>query len=156
MATTTTTIYYDDEVEESEGLIVYPDENYESWVSLEDAETYFEGRLNADHWLRLDPLDQEAALRTAFRSLSELTLDLTDLDITDRQAALLKALGQAQCEQALYELVRDLDGQQAESVSIGGLLSAKFLERKKTERYSERALAMLRPYLSVPSVKRFR
>jgi hypothetical protein len=156
MATTTTTIYYDDEVEESEGLIVYPDEDYESWVSLEDAETYFEGRLNADHWLRLDSLDQEAALRTAFRSLSELTLDLTDLEITDRQAALLKALGQAQCEQALYELVRDLDGQQAESVSLGGLLSAKFPERKKTERYSERALAILRHYLSVPSVKRFR
>jgi hypothetical protein len=149
MATTTSTIYYD-------SLPVYPDDDYESWIGLEDAEIYFEGRLNADQWSRLDSLDQQTVIRTAFRSLSELPLNLADLGDPDFQAGLLKALGQAQCEQALHELTRDLDGQQAESVSIAGLLSAKFPERKKAERYSERALAILRPWLYVPTVKRFR
>ena len=153
MATTTTTIYYD-----LEDLPVYPAEDYESWITTEEAEGYFSTRLNSGAWDKLDSLDQEAAILTAFRSLKELTLDLTDLESTDatRQAALLKSLGQAQCEQALHELVRDLDSQQAESVSIAGLLSATFPERKKADRYSERALAILRPWLTLPSVKRFR
>lgn len=83
-------------------------------------------------------------------------LDLSDLDTTTRQAALLKALGQAQAEQALHELTRDLDAQQAKSVSIGGLLSVQLPEKKKSDRFSERALAILRPWLCAPSIKRFR
>ena len=158
---TTTTIYYDDdpdEFTEPESLIIYPEENYETWIGLHEAEDYFESRLNSSLWERLDDLDREAALLTAFRSLRELFLNLADLDSTDAtvSAALLNALKQAQCEQALHELSRDLDGQRASSVSIGGLLSANFPEKVKTDRFSERALAMLRPWLTLPSVKRFR
>ena len=161
MATTTTTIYYDgdeDEVQEPEGLIIYPEENYETWIGLHDAEDYFDSRLNSTLWERLDDLDREAALLTAFRSLRELTINPSDLESTDAtvSAALLNALKQAQCEQALHELSRDLDGQRARSVSIGGLLSASFPEKVKTDRFSERALAMLRPWLTLPSIKRFR
>ena len=154
--TTTTTIYYDDDDDALEPFRVYPASDFNTWIAVEDAEVYFNSRLNSTAWNRLDSLDQEAALLTAFRSLSELTLDLTDLEISDRQAALLKALGQAQCEQALYELSRDLDAQQAQSVSIGGLLSASFKDTKKPDRFSERALAILRPWLSIPSIRRFR
>ena len=90
--------------------------------------------------------------------LRELTINLADLESTDAavKAALLNALKQAQCEQALHELSRDLDGQRASAVSIGGLLSANFPEKVKTDRFSERTLAMLRPYVTLPSVRRFR
>ena len=161
MATTTTTIYGpddEDEFQEPEGLIIYPEENYETWLGLHEAEDYFDSRLNSSLWERLDYLDREAALLTAFRSLRELSINLSDLESTDAavKAALLNALKQAQCEQALHELSRDLDGQRASSVSIGGLLSASFPEKVKTDRFSERALAMLRPWLTLPTIKRFR
>jgi hypothetical protein len=57
MATTTTTIYYDSEAEAGE-MPVYPAEDYESWLSVEDAEDYFSSRLNAGAWDNLDSLDQ--------------------------------------------------------------------------------------------------
>jgi hypothetical protein len=155
MTTTTTTIYHD--LEEEAGMMpVYPAADYESWISIEDADTYFESRLNSETWINLEfDLDKSIALRTAFRVLGMLTLTLDDLD-TIRRAELLKALQEAQCEQALHELKSDLDAQSATSVSIGGLLSVKMPEKKKWDRYSERAIAILRPWLSLPSIKRFR
>jgi hypothetical protein len=155
MATTTTSIYYDLE-EEAGGMPVYPADDYESWISIEDADTYFESRLNSDAWSDLGyDTDKSIALRTAFRVLGMLPLTIDDLD-TINAATLLRALGQAQCEQALHELKSDLDAQSATSVSIGGLLSVKMPEKRKWDRYSERAIAILRPWLSLPSIKRFR
>ena len=91
MATTTTTIYYDLEDEDG-GMPVYPAADYESWISIEDADTYFESRLNSDAWINLDfDSDKSIALRTAFRVLGMLPLTLDDLD-TIRRADLLKAL----------------------------------------------------------------
>jgi hypothetical protein len=136
-------------------IIVYPEDAYESWISLEDADDYFRDRLNVGTWDALDSPDKSITLRQAFRVLGMLTLTLDDLD-TINAATLLKALGQAQCEQALHELKSDLDAQSATSVSIGGLLSVKMPEKKKWDRYSERAIAILRPWLSLPSIKRFR
>ena len=154
--TTTTTIYYDDDDDALGPFRVYPASGFNTWIAVEDAEVYFNSRLNSTAWNRLDSLDQEAALLTAFRTLSALQLDITDQERTNPPAVLLKALQQAQCEQALHELIRDLDSQQAESVSIAGLLSAKMAPRKKSDRYSERALEMLRAWLVLPSIKRFR
>ena len=155
MATTTTTIYYDLE-DDAAGMPVYPAADYESWISIEDADTYFENRFNSDAWINLDyDPDKSIALRTAFRVLGMLTLTIDDLD-TIRRADLLKALQEAQCEQALHELKSDLDAQSATSVSIGGLLSVKMPEKRKWDRYSERAIAILRPWLSLPSIRRFR
>ena len=139
-------------------LVLYPEDDYTSWINVSDAEDYFDSRMNKRDWSNLDYLDQRSALSTAFRSLGELTLDLSDLDSgTDAEkATLLQALKHAQCEQTMHELSRDLDNQQAQNVSLAGLVSVKFQETKKPTRYSERALAILRPYLSLPSVKRIR
>ena len=153
--TTTTSIYYDLE-DDAEGMPVYPADDYESWISIEDADTYFESRLNSDAWINLDyDPDKSIALRHAFRVLMMLPLTIDELD-TINAATLLRALGQAQCEQALHELKSDLDAQSATSVSIGGLLSVKMPEKKKWDRFSERAIAILRPWLSLPNIKRFR
>jgi hypothetical protein len=153
--TTTTSIYYDLE-DEAAGMPVYPAADYESWISIADADYYMQGRLNSDAWMNLGyDSDKSIALRHAFRVLGMLTLTLDDLD-TVNAATLLRALGQAQCEQALHEMKSDLDAQSATSVSIGGLLSVKMPEKKKWDRYSERAISILRPWLSLPSIKRFR
>ena len=54
-------------------MIIYPTSNFESWISEDDADTYFESRLNVSAW---DTANKEVALMTAFRSLQEL--DLSD------------------------------------------------------------------------------
>jgi hypothetical protein len=82
-------------------------------------------------------------------------LALDDLD-TVNSTILLRALGQAQCVQTLYELRRDLDCQTATSVSIGELLSVRMAKKKKWDRFSDLAILSLRPWLSLPSIKRFR
>jgi len=140
-------------------LTVYPEEGFNSWISLENAEAYLSTRLNSEAWFNLgDDSDQEAALLTAFRSLSELSLDLRILESSDTsgKADALRALSQAQCEQALHELTRNLDAQQALAASLGGLLSVRFQEQKKSDRYSQRALLFLRPWRSLRFIKRMR
>ena len=127
-------------------MIIYPDENYTSWISEDDADEYFETRLNAAEW---DAADPEMALQTAFRSLNELDLDI-DLDEDESP---LQALKQAQCEQAIHELKNELDNQSLESMNLSGGLPVKI---KPAPRYSERALAILRPYIVMPTVSRLR
>lgn len=130
-------------------LIVYPDSGYNSFISEDDASTYFEGRLNASAW---DTADQEAALLQSYRSLQELSIVV---DLSDATA--LQALKNAQCEQALHEIRNDLDEPQASSVSLGGLVSVSMKNAgEKPDRYSQRALAMLRPYLRAPVITRTR
>jgi hypothetical protein len=130
-------------------LIIYPDENYNSWISGVDAYNYFENRLYAEAW---DTANREAALITAFNSINEL-----DLTIDPTESDELEALKYAQCEQALYELNNDLDSTGVANVSLGGLLSVKIPERKiPPPRFSKRALSILRSYISAPSVKRTR
>jgi hypothetical protein len=46
-------------------MIVYPDEDYDSWIDEYAADEYFETRLNADLW---DTANKEAALITAFHA----------------------------------------------------------------------------------------
>ena len=130
-------------------LIIYPDENYNSWISEDDADLYFETRLNADQW---DTANKEAALITAFNSINDL-----DLTIDPTETDQLTALKNAQCEQALHELINDLDSTGISSLSLGGLLSVKIPESKiPPPRFSKRALSILRSYLSGRSVKRTR
>ncbi len=114
-------------------MIVYPESGYNSFISEDDADEYFETRLNTSAW---DTTNKEAALMTAFRSLQELGIDLTDTDS-------LAAIKQAQCEQALHELICDLDAQPISSFSLGGSLSIKFPESKALpDRFSKRAFAV--------------
>ena len=130
-------------------MIIYPDENYDSWISDDDANEYFETRLYVDEW---DAANKEAALQTAFRSLNELDLDI-DLDEDDTP---VEALMQAQCEQALHEVKHNFDSQIVQGVGLGGLLSVKFTQNKNYPRYSQRALSILRPYLLAKTISRTR
>jgi hypothetical protein len=147
-------------------MIVYPDSSYDSWINVADAQTYLSTRLHADAWDALaSDSEKEVALQTGFRSINGLDLNITfddDLIIsatayTDtEQTKILTALKQAQCEQALHELKYDVDNLGVKSVSLGGMLSFTLNGDEKPPRHSERALAILRPYLRVRSVARFR
>jgi len=145
-------------------MIVYPTDNYDSWLSEDDADSYFETRLNAEPWD--SEQNREAALQTAFRSINalDLTIVLDDDKIissayytSDQISEILTALQQAQAEQCLHELVFETEGPGISSFSLGGLLSAK-LDTKKdsTPRYSERAFEYLRPWLRARTVARVR
>ena len=131
-------------------LIEYPTEDYNSYISEDDADEFFEFRLNADSWDACG--NKEAALITAFNSLAELNLDIDPTE-TDQ----LDILKQAQCEQALHELNNDLDSPNISRMSLGGLLSVNFpANQDQTPRFSERCLAILRPYLSARTLTRTR
>lgn len=146
-------------------MIVYPEENYNSWISEDDADEYFETRLNASEW---DTANKEVSLQTAFRSLAELSFNIyfddsniIDSDIySDSEAAnILKDLQQAQCEQVLYELKNDLDDKSTVSaINLGGLFSAKFnkKDQQAPQRFSERTLSILRHLIQARTVTRTR
>jgi hypothetical protein len=130
-------------------MIVYPDEDYDSWIDEYAADEYFETRLNADLW---DTANKEAALITAFRSLNEL-----DLTIDPTQSDQLKVVQEAQLEQVLHELRNDTEAPGISSLNLGGMLSVKIPENKTpSSRYSERALAICRPYITSRTAKRTR
>jgi len=102
---------------------------------------------------------------TAFRSLAELDLDLQFEDdqtlsnnYTDNEKAdILKDLQGSQCEQLFHELMHDLDSPNFSSITLGGLVSVKLpADQSKPDRYSPRALAILRPYLVARTVTRTR
>lgn len=133
-------------------MTVYPASGYNSFVSLSDANAYFTDRLNADAWD--GTTGKEAALITAFRSLSELDIVI---DLSD--AVQLQAIKDAQCEQALHELINisSLDGSKINELSLGGLLKVSIPDEKAgAPRFSSRALNILRPYLRGRSIARTR
>jgi len=123
-------------------LIVYPDTGYVTFLDTDDADIYFTTRLNSEAWADATAPIAEAALVTAFRAISEL-----DITIDPTVAAELQALADAQCEQALHELTRG-DPADFGFLGWGGLQ----ITPKQQSRYSERALAILRPYLSTPAL----
>ena len=131
-------------------LIVYPNPGYNSYGSVEDAEWYFESRLHSEAFLMADYEVQAASLITAFHSLAELKLDI-DLEIDESP---LERLAQANFEQAFYEIQNDLDGLQAISLNLSGL--AVKIPDEKPQRYSQGALAILRPYRIAPTISRVR
>ena len=148
-------------------MTIYPDTDYDSWISWDDAEAYFQTRLHSDEWHNTLLDIQEVALLTAFRSLNELDLNLvfttdkvlSEAHYTDTQIIeILTALKQAQCEQTLHEIRNDPEGQSIERVNIGGLLSVSLPDKegKQPPRYAQRAISMLRPYIRAPIVSRTR
>ena len=146
-------------------LIKYPETNYNSWLDEDEAIEYFESRILTDS--KWDACAQkEAALMTAFRSLAELNLDITFDDdkvisathyTTTEAADILTALQQASCEQALHELMNDLDSPPITSMTVGGMVSAKIPDKfAKPARFSQRTLSILRPYIIAKVVSRTR
>jgi hypothetical protein len=143
-------------------LIVYPNTGYNSYGSVDDAEFFFESRLHSEAFLTSAYEVQSAALQTSFQSLAELSLSirfnddqtLSDSYTDSEKAKLLGLLSAAQCEQALHEIQTDLDGLQAISLNLSGL--AIKIPDQKPQRYSQRALAILRPYRIAPTISRVR
>jgi hypothetical protein len=132
-------------------LIEYPTTDYNSWATENEADEYFDGRLNVEAWAGAGT-KSTAAMLTAFRSLNVLniTIDPTEADQ-------LQALKDAQIEQALYELTVDTDGQPISAVTIGGMLSVKLAsENTPPGRHSKRAIEILFPYLSGKTITRTR
>lgn len=147
-------------------MIVYPDDNYNSWISEEDASDYFENRLHATPW---DTTTPEVALITAFNSLNELDLNIEyedeaegDLTLSsnysDVEAAkILDVLQRSQLEQALHECQHDQTLAGLSSFSLGGMLSVRLpKDQPSPPPYSEKALNILRPYLVARTVTRSR
>jgi hypothetical protein len=129
-------------------LIVYPNENYNSWISEEDGDAYFENRLHSSEW---DSSNKEVALQTAFRDLS-LLLNL-DIDLENDESP-LPVLKAAQCEQALYLLKNEVDSKTVDSIS----LTPSFFVRlgKREARLSPNAMTILHPYIIAKTIARTR
>lgn len=129
-------------------MIVYPAENYNSFVSKSEANSYFSERLYSDDYINIDGYSnaKEKALVTAFHSICEL-----DITIDPTDTVQLQALKRAQCEQALYELKNNIENQFSYLATAGMMMS-----KKELPRYSERAMAILRPYITAGTVSRIR
>ena len=143
-------------------MIVYPTENYTSWISEDDAETYFENHLSAGSWDALS--NYEPVMITAFRALQELSLNIVFADDKTISSAvysdseiseILQDLKFAQAEQMLHELDTDIYGQQLDFLSLSGL-TVRMPKDSKPERFSPKAIAILRPYIQAPVMKRYR
>jgi hypothetical protein len=129
-------------------MIVYPNENYDSWISEENADDYFETRLNATEW---DSSNKETALITAFNDLNLLlNLDI-DLENDETPLPVLKA---AQCEQALYLLKNGVDSRSVDSLSLTPTFFIKLGDREP--RISPNAMTILHPYIVVRTIARTR
>ena len=129
-------------------LIVYPNGNYNSWISEDAADTYFENRLHSSEW---ESSNKESALITAFRDLNQL-LNL-DIDLENDDSP-LSALKSAQCEQALYLLKNEVDSKTIDSIS----LTPTFFVRlgKREPRICPNVLTILHPYIVVRTISRIR
>ena len=130
-------------------LIKYPTTDYNSFVTEEEADAFFETHLHASKW---DSGNKEAALLQAFRSISAL-----DITIDPTVTAELAAIAEAQMEQALYEMTVDVHAPPLSSMNLGGILSVKLPSSQQApKRYSTRAMEILSPYMSVTVVNRTR
>jgi hypothetical protein len=141
-------------------FIEYPNTGYNSYCDEDFADEFFETRSNSSEW---DTAAKEISLMTAFRSLKELNFNITFNDdkvistyiyTTAEATEILQNLREAQLEQCIYELQNDLDTMQLSYLNISGL--AVKMPDKQPDRFSPRALAILRPYLIAKTVTRFR
>lgn len=94
-----------------------------TWISLEDANTYFDTRLNSDEWDESSSETKVKALVTAFNKISNADFDLPDEATT--------AMEQAQCEMALFLLLHQADmdtrmGLQAQGVKSAGIVQESY------------------------------
>jgi len=129
-------------------MIVYPDTNCDSWISEEEADTYFEGRLNSDEW---DESIKEVALITAFRDLNLIVKLDIDLFSDETPLSVLKA---AQCEQALYLLKQDVDFKGVDSLSLSPSFFVKL--GKREPRICFNATKILSDYIVMKTIARTR
>lgn len=129
-------------------MIVYPEKEYNSWISEENADDYFETRLNSDQW---NSANKETALITAFRDLN-LFLDLS-IDLSDDETPLPK-LRIAQAEQTLWLLKNEVDSRSVDAINLGSGLFVKL--GKRETRISPNAIKILSDYIAIRTIARTR
>ena len=127
---------------------VYPAEGYESWVSEDEADTFFEKRLNSSEW---NNADKEAALIMAFNDINLLLNLNVDLSNDDTPLPVLKA---AQAEQALYLLKTEIDTRQLDAINLGSGLYIKLGSREP--RIARQVLEILTEYIAIRTIERIR
>jgi hypothetical protein len=127
---------------------VYPETGYQTWLSEDEADEFFETRINSEKW---DSSNKEAALVTAFNDISLLLNLNIDLSEDETPLPVLKA---AQAEQALYLVTNDLDNRRVESVNLGSGLYVKLGEREP--RIAANTVEILSNYIVLKSVERYR
>jgi hypothetical protein len=129
-------------------MIVYPETGYQTWISEDEADEFFETRINSEKW---DTSNKEAALVTAFNDIN-LLLNL-DVNLSEDETP-LPVLKAAQAEQAYYLATNDLDNRRVESVNLGSGLYVKLGEREP--RIAANAVEILSNYIMLNSVGRYR
>jgi len=75
------------------------------WISTDDADTYFQTRLNSSAWFE-SSTDQTAALTTAQRDLELSDLFAWPTGYEDDATLITDAMKYAVCEQALFRLLQ--------------------------------------------------
>lgn len=96
-----------------------------SWVTVEEADTYFSSRLgSSEHWV--SGAEKESALITAYNQLN-------GCGFFDFPASATQVMKDAQCEQALFLLVHveDIDrrkGLQVQGVATAGIVKESYKE----------------------------
>lgn len=130
-------------------LTVYPTENYDSFVSVTEADTYFANKLRGTVWDSADNTEREAALRQAFTRINLLNLNYLSL-IADEGLTKLKT---AQMEQAIHELRHDLDSASS-SLSAVDLDGVKVnWNKSQVQQYPDIVLGLLRDFIQMKSIK---
>jgi hypothetical protein len=129
-------------------MIVYPNENYDSWISEDEADIFFEKRLNSSEW---NNADKEAALIMAFNDIN-LLLNL-DVDLLNDETP-LPVLKAAQAEQALYLLKTEIDTRSLDAINLGSGLYIKLGGREP--RIARQVLEILTEYIAIRTIERIR
>ena len=127
---------------------VYPEDGYESWISEDEADTFFEKRLNSSEW---NNADKEAALIMAFNDINLLLNLNVDLSEDETPLSVLKA---AQAEQALYLLKTEIDTRQLDAINLGSGLYIKLGSREP--RIARQVLEILTEYIAIRTIERIR
>lgn len=113
-----------------------------SFISEEDADTYFSSRLGASEYWTSGMTTKEAALVTAYNQLNSLPFSFP--------TTIAQAMKDAQCEQALFLLMdTDLDKRaalQAQGVVAAGVVKETYKDKKYAIPLSPVAEALLDPY----------
>ena len=132
----------------------------EAYVTIEEADTYFQGRLHAEAWENAEPVKRQAALVSATRAIDRLTLAGRKTD-PDQPLAFPRhpdtevpqAVKDACCEEALALLVRGdsqrrkLQAEGVTSVTIGSLSETYAAGGRGRSFVCPEARELLRPWL---------
>lgn len=130
-------------------IIVYPEVSFDSWVSVDDANTYFENRLRSVTWESATDANKEFALLRAYTRMSLLNLKLP----TPIDDATLTKLKTAQMEQAIHELRYDLDYPSG-GVTAVDLDGVKVnWNKSQVQQYPDIVLGLLREFIQMKTVK---